>query len=634
MSINKEFRAINQPVTADESRKVEGYAVVFNSESEDLGFTEVIRPSAITPETLKRSDVFAKFNHDDNKILARCRYGAGSLTLTLDDRGLKYQFEAPHTAVGDELLEYLKRGDIFASSFAFSVDKTKGEKWSKRDGKFYREITEITNLYDVAPVFSPAYSATSCCKRFAEIQTLSDEIEKSLSGFDAIADDFGKEILTECRAEIRGLSDDEIKYFAEIREKLESEKTTDEAETDDEAADSEAETNTIENDTQTESEKSENDQYHTQINTNEATDNEASETTDEAETEDEKVAENKTDNKRKLIYKNTMNNKFSLLRSIRNVVNNKAFEAVDSAVINAGQSEMRKAGVNAVGQIQLPANELRAISVETEGEDVVATDVLDVLTPLMAKQVLNELGARQMGGLVGDVLVPVMSSANANFVAETADAALDTNIGFTSVKLSPKRLSTVVAVSKQFIMQDGAGAEAAIRQNIIDSLAAKFQSVVLGSAAGTATQPAGLFNVNTPEEITDFETLTDFEAKAEEANVYDCKYLLSPKAKAALRNMARGASHVGNVFENGEVDGTKAVAVSDVKDTFIAYGDFSNCIYGAWGGGVDLCIDPYSLASQGLIRLVSSVYVDFVNARPEAIKIGKIVKPAASTAKV
>ena len=66
-------------------------------------------------------------NHNEDKgVLARSNKGVGSLTLSIDDRGLKYSFEAPNTALGDELLEGLRRGDISTSSFAFTV---KSDSW-------------------------------------------------------------------------------------------------------------------------------------------------------------------------------------------------------------------------------------------------------------------------------------------------------------------------------------------------------------------------------------------------------------------------------------------------------------------------------------------------------------------------
>lgn len=178
-----EQRKLNSDFTFDsESRTVEGMAVVFDSPSEDLGWTEVIHRGAITPDTIKESDVLAKFNHQDDKVLARSKNGVGSLLLEVDDKGVRYMFDAPKTALGDELLEYLKRGDITASSFAFSIDKTdkEAERWYKKDGRIYRDIYHIHRLYDVSPVFQPAYEATSCSARFKEVKALSDEIDAKM----------------------------------------------------------------------------------------------------------------------------------------------------------------------------------------------------------------------------------------------------------------------------------------------------------------------------------------------------------------------------------------------------------------------------------------------------------------------
>ena len=118
------------------SRKVEGYAVVFDSPSENMGFIETIRKGAITEDTIKNSDVLARFNHNPEKVLARCKYGNGSLQLVVDDIGVRYSFEAPNTQLGDELLEHLHRGDITSSSFAFTISSEKGsERWYKQDGQ-------------------------------------------------------------------------------------------------------------------------------------------------------------------------------------------------------------------------------------------------------------------------------------------------------------------------------------------------------------------------------------------------------------------------------------------------------------------------------------------------------------------
>lgn len=168
--MEKEIRNYNLDVRAlEESRSVEGYALVFNSLSEDLGgFREQIDSRALDG-VIEKSDVMALLNHDSSRgILARSRYGEGSLTLTVDEKGLRYNFEAPHSALGDEVLEYLKRGDINQSSFAFTVSS---DSWQKQsDGTYLRTITGFERLYDVSPVFTPAYAATSVkCARYNEV---------------------------------------------------------------------------------------------------------------------------------------------------------------------------------------------------------------------------------------------------------------------------------------------------------------------------------------------------------------------------------------------------------------------------------------------------------------------------------
>lgn len=169
--MEKEIRNYNLDVRAkEESRTVEGYALVFNSLSEDLGgFREQIAPSAVDG-VIAKSDVMALLNHDASRgILARNRYGVGSLTLEVDEKGLRYTFDAPRTSLGDEVLEYLRRGDINQSSFGFTVDS---DMWEKQDdGTYLRTITKFDRLWDVSPVFTPAYAATSVqCARFAEIK--------------------------------------------------------------------------------------------------------------------------------------------------------------------------------------------------------------------------------------------------------------------------------------------------------------------------------------------------------------------------------------------------------------------------------------------------------------------------------
>jgi uncharacterized protein len=161
-----------------DGRHVEGYGIVFNSESNELQgtdsrgmtirFKEIILPSAVEG-VVQRSDVMALLNHDLKRgILARSIKGKGSLKLNADKNGLKYSFEAPKYALGDELVENIKRGDVVGSSFSFSVAEG-GDKYQKRNnGTYLRTISQFDQIYDVSPVYQAAYNDTTVATRKLE----------------------------------------------------------------------------------------------------------------------------------------------------------------------------------------------------------------------------------------------------------------------------------------------------------------------------------------------------------------------------------------------------------------------------------------------------------------------------------
>ena len=139
----------------DNGMLFEGYAAVFDSPSEPLPFTERIAPGAFARSLKNRNDVKLMWNHDTGSILGSSR--AGTLKLVEDGRGLKVTAELPNTTLGRDTAELLRRGDVDAMSFGFSVPKN-GDSWSE-DGS-ERTLKEI-RLHEVSIVAFPAYTATA-----------------------------------------------------------------------------------------------------------------------------------------------------------------------------------------------------------------------------------------------------------------------------------------------------------------------------------------------------------------------------------------------------------------------------------------------------------------------------------------
>ncbi len=319
---------------------------------------------------------------------------------------------------------------------------------------------------------------------------------------------------------------------------------------------------------------------------------------------------------------------FSLVKAIRSIANGQQLDELTAAVIAQGNEEARKAGISTQGQIQLPESRA-AVTVTAEGEDVVATDLFDILMPLRAKNVLVQAGAKFMGNLVGDVQIPVMTANNVTWKGEVANAA-DGAGTFSHITLSPHRLTAYVDISKQMLVQDSVDVENAIRTDLINAINTKLEETILGAGDGkeggtTIVAPLGMRNGVTATSVTGYDKVCEVESNVEDANVLgECVYIMSNKAKAALRGMIKGTNGTGMVYENGSVDGTKAFNTSHLgtAKTYI-YGDFSNLAIGSWGG-VDITVDPYTQAAAGKVRIVVNAFFDAKKLRDGAFAVGTI----------
>lgn len=132
-----------------------GYAAVWNSPSEPLPFIERIQRGAFRKTLQSRNEIKLLWSHDSGQVLGSLR--AGTLRLTEDDYGLKVEADLPDTQLGRDTAVLLRRGDVNAMSFGFSVPKG-GDSWNV-DGT--ERTLKSVRLFEVSIVGTPAYSATA-----------------------------------------------------------------------------------------------------------------------------------------------------------------------------------------------------------------------------------------------------------------------------------------------------------------------------------------------------------------------------------------------------------------------------------------------------------------------------------------
>lgn len=551
----------------EDSRRLEGRAIVFDSYSNNLGFYEKINRSAVTQELINNSDIIFTFNHDPNQLLARYRNGGGSLDVELREDGVYFSFDIPNTTLGNDIYELIKRGDISNCSFCFTVaDEKDSQKWEKRDGKMYREIMKISGLYDLSAVTYPAYSDTDINARSIEARNIAEEeLDKIIKE----AEEKAAEAEAEAEAEVENREEEkpEEKEVENLDEKPEVETREEEKPEEVENLDEKPE---------------------------------------EVEKPEEK-SEKREINKENKNNHNIMNKQYSLVKELRNAIDNNE----KSITVNA---------------------ETRTVTVQGYGEDpsqvpgvhdqVIETEVQGILEPLYANSVLSNLGVRWYAGLPkGDVQIPIMGKGSCGWAGEIEAATASGNT-FTTKKLSPKRLTAYVDISKQLLAQDTIGVEAAIRRDIVNALNDKLEATILGADAKTDEKPAGIFNGASETNVDTYAQLCAFEAALDDANVNgQKKYLMGNTAKATFRSMAKGDK--GFVLENSQIDGTPMVNTSNVSTKKFVYGDFNYLAIGSWGD-IDITIDQYTQAINGCVRLIINAYFDAVILRPEAFKYGSV----------
>ncbi len=203
---NKEIRTFNvqdlELRQEGDDNVVVGYGSVFNTLSNELGgFREIISEGAFDGRL--NDDVRFLINHDG---LPLARTTNGTLKLTTDERGLKYEARVANTSLGRDLLELMRNGTINQSSFAFVVED---DSWEMRDGINVRTINKVSRLYDVSAVTYPAYEEASVAlrsmeewKKTEDEKVMKENLEKEKEEREKEEKDLTKRSLAELRLSI------------------------------------------------------------------------------------------------------------------------------------------------------------------------------------------------------------------------------------------------------------------------------------------------------------------------------------------------------------------------------------------------------------------------------------------------
>jgi HK97 family phage major capsid protein len=332
---------------------------------------------------------------------------------------------------------------------------------------------------------------------------------------------------------------------------------------------------------------------------------------------------------------------FSIIRGLRSLANGEQLSGVEKEMHQEAQREAKATGLSINGQFSLPQiwlNHGRRDLTATGGSNgdqggvMIATQLSGSFIELLhSKMVLRQLGAQFLTGLVGNLDIPKMATG-ATPVKKAENAAADeASHTFTKVSLTPNRLPTYTEVSKQLLNQSSFAVDAMVKSDLATALALGIEAGaiygggtteglgilstpsigdVAGGANGAAPTWAHIVALETAVSVTN-------------ADMGSLSYLTNAKVRGKLKSTAKVASSdsvmVWDTSAN-PLNGYGCAVTNQVPSTLtknssgavcsaIIFGNFADLLIGQWGG-IDITVDPYTLATTGQVRITAETYYD------------------------
>ena len=563
---------------------LEGYAAVYNSET-DLGhFREVIKPGAF--DDVLDNDVRALINHDPNLILGRTTNG--TLELSVDERGLKYRVKLGDQQYAKDFYESVKRGDISQSSFAFTIDK---QSWNEE--RTVRSVDKVRQLLDVSPVTYPAYAAATVQARDQQLE-LDDAIAEAVAEPDTT--------VTETQTNSQPMNLNEMKATrAKHADRFEELVNVAETENRDWTNNEQEEADLCKREVERLDGKIARRQAHEDMIARQAQMGGAS------------VSEAKEINK--------INRSFSLSRAVQAASFGKALEGAEAEWSQEAAKEYQMRGLQMSGQIGIPASALyRAGAADDfqagsgDGSGFVATTVPGVIDALRTPTMAERIGVTTINNATGNLKFPRVSTKAAGTEETEVSADAASGLELDELTLSPIRVAANTKYSKQLILQGGAQVDAMISRELAAGINETIDKAVFAKAAASA----GTIVDKADAALTAADVYNMQKAVlAAGGDLARCGFVVSPTGMTVIKGEAAVAS-VSALVNDNRLDGYNTFYTPNLVDAdtggaglgALLFGDYALGMVMAFFGGIDLLVDPYSNAGTAQIALHVNKFYD------------------------
>ena len=330
---------------------------------------------------------------------------------------------------------------------------------------------------------------------------------------------------------------------------------------------------------------------------------------------------------------------FSIVKFLREASEGK-LTGLEADVAEMGAKEYERLGLTKKGFV-LPSAALRAsagqnYTTNADGgyaKSEMAPRYIDGLKERMA---VVKLGATVLSDLVGSLPLVGAGSMTAQWLAEGATASVS-KATFARVTMTPHRNAIIGAFSKDLLRQTSIDVEQIVWNKIQQAHAELLESAAI-AGTGSSNQPTGILStsgigsvaIGTNGGPITWAKVVELETKVNAANGNRGKlaYLTNAKVIGDLKTIERASNTARFLLEGDRLNGypiewTNLVpsnltkGTSSSKFSAMVFGNFEDLYIGHWGG-IDVVVDPFTLAENGDVRIVLNSWDDCVVAEPKS----------------
>ena len=634
VQLEKQTRTME--VRAAKPMVLEGYAAVFDEETDLGAFREKIAPGAF--DDVLDNDVRLLVDHNPPPL---ARTTNGTLQLSVDERGLKYRAELVDTQAARDLYEMVKRGDINQSSFAFTIAEQEYDS-----EKELRTVTKVAKLFDVAPVCFAAYPQTDVAARKKETDKPKDVTCEAVEATEVVTrkkESVAPPIIRHMNFKT---STDAQHHIHSLESKLESIQNVASSEERALTADELSETQDIHSKLEMAEEQRD------ALAKNEARIKRMAQTGAPSVSEEKELAK--------------VGGEFNLLRAMSCAANGRNLDGAEAEMLAEAQKEAASMGLAMRGNVAIPQSYLQLRN--TYGNDTGSSGVAESVTTtgleaaavreaLRPRAVIESVGATQLTGFVGDIKLPTLPNDAASTPDEGVAATAFTNT-MSSVTLTPQRYAAEITVTKEALNQATGNMQQVIARDFGNAIGAQIDRVafknmidqggtlsagvlaVSSTAGDNRAQSEATIVLCTEHGTNDIapvsaNDVSNLWAEITGNGVAEGAFVMHPKTAGVLFNTNTTGAGGAPVLSNNQIYGYPVVTTGTMPrlnlnsahaDQFIAegsaspigssadiggmlYGDFSNVFWATWGG-LSLTIDPFTGLSSGLVKVVADQFFD------------------------